>query len=259
LIALALVNHYSSKSDTVTPPVALAPKLLKEVKTTDISPGSTDVNTIVFEYNDKYQIIKKYYSESPSNYAMYSYSGDLPISSKNYSNGILTEEKTNPIIVSGNVYTQLTVTNNSTGSKDSTFVQYTFEDNDIAQFRVLIKQSTMTLDMKNGYVYSGNVLTSTDYTSFMNGVQGNIISLAVRKTDDKSNPYLNASRVNKILMAIGQEPLARGKNNLQEVADISPSGGIRNYTHTYDADDYPLSTAYVNGASNIRIDYTYIR
>lgn len=249
-----------SKSDPVAPPVPLAPKLVKEVKTTETSNGSTDINTLVFEYNDNNQIIKRFSKETPSSYITYTYSGDLPASSKLYANNVLLEEIANPIQVNGNTYTLLTVMKNGGDTNDSTFVSYTFDGNDIAEFRVLIKQPAMTMDMKNGYVYTSGILSGANYTSFMNGQQGAINTWAVKKTDDKSNPYLNAGRVNKVLMSIGQDPLARGKNNVQELEVTSPAnGGTQTFTHTYDADGFTLTTTYVLGGNTTQKAYTYNR
>lgn len=249
-----------SKSDPVAPPIPLAPKLVKEVKTTETSNGNTYINTLVFEYNDKNQIIKKYYKETPSSYTTYTYSGDIPASSKLYANNVLLEEIANPIQVSGNTYTLLTVMKNGSGTNDSTFVSYTFNVNEIAEYRVLIKQPTMIMDMKNGYEYTSGILSAANYTSLMNGQQGSINTWAVKKTDDKSNPYLNAGRVNKVLMSIGQDPLARGKNNVQELEVTVPAnGGTQTYTHTYDADGYTLTTTNVSGASTTQKAYIYTR
>lgn len=248
-----------SKSDPVVPPVPIAPKLVKEVKTTETSNGNTYINTLVFEYNANNQIIKKFSKETPSSYTSYTYSGDLPASSKLYDNNVLIEETANPFQVIGNTYTMFTVMKNGSGTNDSTFVSYTFDGNEIAEFRVLIKQPATIIDMKNGYEYTSGILSGVNYTSFMNGQQGGINTWAIKKTDDKSNPYLNAGRVNKILMSIGQDYLARGKNNVQEAEVTAPRGGTITFTHTYDADGFTLTSTYVSGASTILKAYTYNR
>ncbi len=260
LTALSAFLFSCSKSDNTTPPAAVAPKLVKEVKSTETANGTTDINTLVFEYNEKNQLIKRFYKESPASFTTYTYSGDLPLTEKIYINNNLYQETANPIQVNGNIYTMLTVTGNASGSKDSVFVQYTFDNNEITQFRVLIKQPVTITDMKTGFIYSGGALTGGNYISTLNGQQSVPSSWAVKKSDDKTNPYLNAGRVNKTLMSIGQDPLARGKNNIQEIEVTEPAGGgTQTFTHTYDADGYALTTISVLGTSTYRKEYTYTR
>jgi hypothetical protein len=258
LLTLFFLSCNKSKSDE--PLVTGLPKLIKEVKTTETSGGISSVNTLVFDYNNFGQIIRRSTKETPSNYTIYIYNGQIPEIMKVFANNLLIEEKVNPIQQILDTYSERFITPNGSGSNDTTQVIYTFTQNEISEFRVLINQPSVNLDMKYKYGYTTGDLTNITYTNFMNGVQGSPNTWAVRKLDNKSNPYLNANRINKVLMSIGQDPLARGKHNILELETTTPAnGGTQTFTHTYDADGYALTTISVLGTSTYRKEYTYTR
>ena len=260
IIILTLFFLSCNKSDSDEPLVTVLPKLIKEIKTTETTGGISSVNTLVFDYNNFGQIIRRSTKETPSNYTIYIYDGQILEMKKVFANNLLIEEKVNPILQIIDTYSERFITTNGSGSFDTTSVIYTFSQNEISEFRLLINQPSVNLDMKYQYGYTTGELVNITYTNFMNGVQGSPNTWAVRKSDNKSNPYLNANPMNKVLMSIGQDPLARGKHNILELETTTPAnGGTQIFTHTYDADGYPLTTTSISGASTYRKEYTYTR
>ena len=260
VIILTLFFLSCNKSESDEPLVIVQPKLIKEVKNTETAGGIISVNTHIFDYNNFGQIIRVSTKETPSNYTLYIYNGQIPEMKKVFANNLLIEEKEYPIFQILDRYSERFITPNGSGSNDTTQVIYTFVQNEISEFRVIINQPSVNLDMKYQYGYTTGDLTNITYTNFMNGIQGSPNTWAVRKLDNKSNPYLNANRINKILMSIGQDPLAKGKHNILELETTTPAnGGTQIFTHIYDADGYPLTTTSMLGASTYRKEYTYTR
>jgi hypothetical protein len=248
------------KSESDEPLVTVLPKLIKEVKTTETAGGITSVNTLVFDYNNFGQIIRRSTKETPSNYTIYIYNGQILEMKKVFANNQLIEEKEFPVLQILDNYSEIFITSNGSGSNDTTSVLYSFTQNEMSTFRVLIDQPSVNLEMKYQYGYKTGSLINITYTNFMNGIEGSPNTWAVRKLDDKSNPYLNANPMNKVLMSIGQDPLASGKHNILELETTTPAnGGTQIFTHTYDADGYPISTTSIVGASTYRKEYTYTR
>ncbi|MGL6267527.1 MAG: hypothetical protein ACRC2O_06355, partial [Chitinophagaceae bacterium] len=230
---------------------------VKEIKITEFRNGTTRIYTVVFDFNEKYQLIKKYFKENPTEYESYSYRGDIVSSIKNYQNNNLIAEYLNPMTINNDIITISMITQ---PNLDTVILMYKFEGSLISETIFKINRKIDNIELRYAYEYSSGKLTGYLYRNFKNNVEGKVNYNKVVSSDDKSNPYINASRINKVLLGLGSDETAQGINNILESQTLQPSTGvIQPYFYQYDSEGYVISSTVSYGASSYKKDYTYTR
>lgn len=243
IFSYILVLVSCSKSE-IEAPAVVPPKLLKEIKIVNGgSSAPSDSTVTTFEYNDKSQLIKKTDKLEPGNYQVYEYNGDMLVSMKNYYKGSLVQSLTNPVILSGNKIIYTIVNTPAAYTPDTVLLQYSFDGTNMTEYKTtLLYPGSSSSEYIQGYTYTANSLSGTNYTSFLDGVQAaQGQTYKVGKLDDKFNPYSTQTAMNKTLMAIGQQIAAHGQHNVLEATLVDPNVGLSAFTYTYDADGFATS------------------
>jgi hypothetical protein len=256
-IFLCLIIFSCSKSDTPAPIVPEIPKLVKEIKFTDVTNGNTRIYFSDFDFNEKYQIVKRYNKETPSDYESYSYSGDIVSSIKTYLNNNLTAEYLNPMSINNDIITLSIVTQ---PSFDTIIIQYQFEGNFISENVLKLNRKIDKSEFRYIYEYTSEKLSGFRYRNFLNNKEGVGNYTKVVSSDGKINPFINASRVNKVLFGIGSDQMWQGLNNILETQTLQPSvGSIQPYIYQYDSEGYVVSSSISYGTNSYKREYTYTR
>ena len=248
-----------SKSDEELTPLASS-KLLKEVKiiqTHDDVP--VDSSITAFEYNEKFQIVKRTNKLENDSYETYEYKDDVLVSLKSFYNGMLVQSLTNPVTVKGNKIVYTFAYTPAPSSPDSVLLQFSFDGNKMTEYRTTLLYPGSGIDEYiQDYAYSSNNLVSTTSTSIHDGEQFSPYIIEISKSDKKSNPYSNQSAMNKTLMSIGHEIMAHGMNNILESQVTSFSADVEKFEYSYDADGF-VSTMKKSGSPITTHFYTYTR
>jgi hypothetical protein len=258
LFSLMLACLSCSKSDMDEPSGVPVPKLVRQVKTTESIAGVSDISTQVFEYNDRYQIVKRYLKEDVNSYESYAYDGDIVNSIRQYRNNALVGEYKNPVVVEGNRMTIITTSAPyADGWVDSVFLHYSFQGELLSEYGTVVRERNSRREFRYQYTYDQGILSGVVYSSILDGQASvNNPRLVVRSTDTHNNPYVNASRMNRMLFAISQIFIAHGSRN---VLAYETGGIVADITHEYDAEGYPVKTTYLNGGTTTVREYTYTR
>lgn len=256
-IFFCLIMVSCSKSDTPSPSIPEIPKLVKEIKTTDVTNGNTRIYFEVFEFNEKYQITRRYNKETPTDYESYSYSGDIVSSIKTYQNNNLTAEYLNAMSINNDIITLSIV---SQPNFDTIIQQYQFEGNLISESTLKLNRKIDKSEYRYTYEYTSGKLSGYRYRNFLNNVELGGNYTKVVSSDGKINPYINASKVNKVLFGIGRDQKAQGINNMLESQTLQPAvGGIQPYLYQYDSEGYVTSSTVSYGSNSYKKEYTYTR
>jgi hypothetical protein len=252
-----LVSCSKSDADLTTQGT---PKLLKEVKIIETIGGDpVDSSITAFEYNEKAQIVKRINRMEVDTYEAYEYKDNLPVSLKSYYKGSLVQSVSNPVTVKGNKIIYTFVYLPAPSSPDSVLLQFSFDGTKMTEYRTsLLYPENSKDEYIQLYSYSSNKLTGITNISSHDGQELNPYTIAVDKSDNKTNPFSNQSAMNKTLMSIGQDMYAQGLNNILEWEATSISSDVTKYEYTYDADGY-VTTMKKAGAKIATRFYTYTR